>query len=132
MSSPFEWQTKKLTFIYTPRNLPINVAACAKVFHLLCEFNQIIACHGLLGYPNFMNVDYLLCTELQHTPAQFLHIILSFPQNYCHVPSNTNVGVLSYGHVILGIFPRYQYHIVLRNMRLVNLIYSTYKYIKYM
>ena len=39
-----------------------------------------------------------------------------------HVSSHTNVEVLSHGHVILGILPRYLYHIVLVNMSLVNLI----------
>ena len=47
-----------------------------------------------------MNVDYVLCTEIQHRIAQILQIILQFKQNYsCHVSSNTNVDILSCGHV---------------------------------
>jgi len=123
MSLPLNGLTQRLTLLYTTRNKPISVAACANLFHHLHEFTQIISCHCLSGYPYFMNVDYLLGTEIQHRLAQFLHIIPYNIQNHCcHVFNNTNVDILSYGHIILGILPRCLYHIVLGNMSLVHLI----------
>jgi len=68
------------TSLYYPKQTNQR-SSLRQTLPFLCEFTQIIACHGLLGYPYIKNIIYPLGTEKQHTLAQFLHIILYFKQN---------------------------------------------------